>query len=114
MKISNKTNSFVTLGVTALFAFVVAGCGQPAEPATPEGGTAPTTTTEAPVESTPAAFTNEKGEIVCPVMGTVIENKDKAVGYQDHNGKRYYFCCGGCPDQFKDDPAKFEDGKAIN
>ncbi|MCC7102466.1 MAG: YHS domain-containing protein [Fimbriimonadaceae bacterium] len=47
-------------------------------------------------------------------MGTVIEDKDKAVGHQDHNGKRYYFCCGGCPDQFKDNPSKFEDGKAIN
>lgn len=114
MKISNKTNSFVTLGVTALFAFVVAGCGQPAEPASGDTDTKPTTTTEAPVESAPAAFTNEKGEIVCPVMGTVIEDKDKAVGHQDHNGKRYYFCCGMCPDKFKADPTKYEDGKAIN
>ena len=114
MKISNKTNSFVTLGVIALFAIVVAGCGQPAEPASREAGSARTTTTEAPVEATPAAFTNKKGEIVCPVMGTVIEDKDKAVGHQDHNGKRYYFCCGGCPDQFKDNPSKFEDGEAIN
>jgi len=114
MKFSNKTNSFVTLGVTALFAFIVAGCGQPAESATPEPSTSPTTSTEAPVESTTVAFTNNKGEIVCPVMGTTIEDKDKAVGHQDHNGKRYYFCCAGCPDQFKDDPAKFEDGKAIN
>lgn len=55
----------------------------------------------------PIAFTNDKGQIVCPVMGTVIESKDKAVGYQDYEGVRYYFCCDGCPEQFKKDPEKY-------
>ncbi|MBI1331621.1 MAG: YHS domain-containing protein [Armatimonadetes bacterium] len=63
--------------------------------------------------ATPAAFTNDKGDIVCPVTGDTIASPDKAVGHQDYNGKRYYFCCPGCPDQFKADPAKFEDGKAL-
>ncbi|MCB8932205.1 MAG: YHS domain-containing protein [Chthonomonadaceae bacterium] len=52
-------------------------------------------------------YTNDKGEIVCPVMGTVIKDKTKAVGYQDVDGKRYYFCCDGCPEDFKADPQKY-------
>lgn len=58
-----------------------------------------------------ADFTNEKGEIVCPVMGTVITDKSKAVGTYDYEGKRYYFCCGGCPEMFEADPAKYANGK---
>ena len=27
--------------------------------------------------------------------------------FADYKGNRYYFCCGGCPGQFKADPAKF-------
>lgn len=39
----------------------------------------------------------------CPVLGGQI-NKDV---YTDYQGKRIYFCCAGCPDQFKKDPAKY-------
>jgi YHS domain-containing protein len=31
---------------------------------------------------------------------------NKAV-HADHEGKRVYFCCGGCIDEFKKDPAKY-------
>jgi len=31
--------------------------------------------------------------------------KDKM--YSDYKGRRYYFCCAGCPDAFKKNPAKF-------
>jgi YHS domain-containing protein len=27
--------------------------------------------------------------------------------YQDYKGRRYYFCCAGCPEAFKKDPAKY-------
>ena len=27
--------------------------------------------------------------------------------YADYKGRRYFFCCGGCPAEFKKDPAKF-------
>ncbi len=39
----------------------------------------------------------------CPVMGGEI---DKSV-YADYEGKRVYFCCGGCIGTFKKDPAKY-------
>jgi YHS domain-containing protein len=39
----------------------------------------------------------------CPVLGNPI-NKDI---YVDYNGKRIYFCCAGCPQEFKKDPAKY-------
>ncbi|MGE0002291.1 MAG: YHS domain-containing protein [Fimbriimonadaceae bacterium] len=48
-----------------------------------------------------------EGNVVCAVMNSKIESPDKAVGYQDYEGKRYYFCCDGCPESFKKDPAKY-------
>ena len=27
--------------------------------------------------------------------------------YADYKGNRYFFCCGGCPEAFKKDPAKY-------
>jgi len=44
-----------------------------------------------------------KLQTTCPVMGGKI---DKNVSV-DHNGERIYFCCKGCPDQFKKEPAKY-------
>ena len=39
----------------------------------------------------------------CPVMGGKI-NKSL---YTDYQGKRIYFCCKGCPEEFKKDPEKY-------
>jgi YHS domain-containing protein len=39
----------------------------------------------------------------CPVMGGKI---DKNV-YTDYQGKRIYFCCSGCVDDFKKNPDKY-------
>ena len=39
----------------------------------------------------------------CPVMGGEI-NKEI---YADHDGKRVYFCCESCIDEFKKDPQKY-------
>lgn len=50
---------------------------------------------------TPA--TAGKAQTTCPVMGGAV---DKAI-FVDHNGKRVYFCCEGCPETFKQDPAKY-------
>jgi YHS domain-containing protein len=44
-----------------------------------------------------------KEQANCPVMGAAV-NKNI---YVDHNGKRVYFCCNGCPEAFKKDPDKF-------
>jgi YHS domain-containing protein len=64
-------------------------------------------TPPAKVEMKPVAFTNDKGELVCPVMKSVIASESSSVGFQDFEGKRYYFCCDGCPQVFKKDPAKW-------
>jgi len=50
---------------------------------------------------------------VCPVMGGKVQANTVTVEY---NGKHYGFCCGGCDDQFAENPEKFaanlsEDGK---
>lgn len=43
---------------------------------------------------------------VCPVMGTTITvTKDTLSA--EYKGKVYYFCCSGCPDEFKANPDKF-------
>lgn len=46
----------------------------------------------------------------CPVMvGSPVSKKTaEATGlYRDHEGERYYFCCGGCGPAFDSDPAKY-------
>ncbi|AQT69482.1 Cation efflux system protein CusB precursor [Anaerohalosphaera lusitana] len=44
-------------------------------------------------------------QIVCPVMGGKI-NKDIFVEYK---GKKVYFCCAGCPEEFQKNPEKYLD-----
>jgi YHS domain-containing protein len=44
-----------------------------------------------------------KPQTKCPVLGNPI-NKDI---YTDYQGKRIYFCCASCPQEFKKDPAKY-------
>ena len=39
----------------------------------------------------------------CPVMGGKIDEKF----FVDYQGKRIYFCCAGCIDEFKKDPEKY-------
>lgn len=85
-----------------------------------ENGTEETTTTDSATdvggdtlegEVIPAAFTNDDEQIVCPVMGTVLASADEAIDHEDFNDKRYYFCCEGCPEKFRDDPEHYKDGK---
>ncbi len=42
-------------------------------------------------------------QTLCPVMAGKI---DKNV-YTDYQGKRIYFCCSGCIDDFKKNPDKY-------
>jgi YHS domain-containing protein len=42
-------------------------------------------------------------QVNCPVMGGTI---DKSV-YTDYQGKRIYFCCSGCVEDFKKNPDKY-------
>ncbi|MCW5939075.1 MAG: YHS domain-containing protein [Fimbriimonadaceae bacterium] len=54
-----------------------------------------------------AIYKNDKGEVLCPVMNEVVASPEKADGYMDYEGKRYYFCCGMCPGKFKESPATY-------
>jgi YHS domain-containing protein len=42
-------------------------------------------------------------QTACPVMGGKV---DRSV-YTDYQGKRIYFCCSGCIDDFKKNPDKY-------
>ena len=42
-------------------------------------------------------------QTACPVMGGKV-NKDV---FDDHDGKRVYFCCKPCLEKFNADPAKY-------
>lgn len=52
-----------------------------------------------------AADATGKGatQTLCPLMNGPIDKKV----YTDYEGKRIYFCCAGCIDDFKKDPAKY-------
>ena len=80
------------------------GCAkdeQPTELPSPKDQVAPGDITT--THKTPQADATAKGQTICPVMGGKI-NKSLFV---DHEGHRVYFCCEGCIDPFKKDPAKY-------
>jgi hypothetical protein len=58
------------------------------------------------VLTTYAAEEKEKSKldgIKCPVSGKVVK-EDQSV---EHRSGKVYFCCGGCPDEFKGNKAKY-------
>lgn len=59
----------------------------------------------APADYTPLPAEYGK-KAFCPVMGDelTVNPKTQAVKYK---GKVYYFCCGGCPKKFKQNPEKY-------
>lgn len=84
------------------------GCSPaaPAEEGTTPPATGETSKTEGGATAEPVAFKKD-GKLWCPVMDQEVESVEKAVGYQDVDGVRYYFCCAGCPEPFKEDPNKY-------
>src|SRR5687767_12345073 len=56
-------------------------------------------------------------ELACAVMGDhklkLAEATEKKL-YKDYNGKRYYFCCAGCPPSFEKDPEKFAKSASVS
>jgi YHS domain-containing protein len=54
--------------------------------------------------------------IKCPVMsGNTVNIADatKNKMYTDYKGRRYFFCCGGCPATFKANPEKYAKSPSI-
>src|SRR2546425_1017377 len=41
-----------------------------------------------------------------PVCGMTVD-PSRAAATQDHAGKTYYFCCRGCQEKFRAEPAKY-------
>lgn len=49
-------------------------------------------------------------ELPCAVMPShkvKIADATKSNMFADYKGRRYFFCCGGCPAAFKASPAKY-------
>jgi len=49
-------------------------------------------------------------ELPCPVMTShkvKIADATKKKMFADHGGRRYFFCCAGCPPAFKANPKKY-------
>ena len=54
--------------------------------------------------------------IACAVMASNkvdIATATKKHMYADYKGKRYFFCCAGCPEAFKKNPASFAKSASI-
>ena len=58
---------------------------------------------EAVVAETATVVASATEQTLCPVMEAPI-NKDLFV---EHEGKKVYFCCGGCEKLFKENPEKY-------
>jgi YHS domain-containing protein len=54
--------------------------------------------------------------IACAVMASNKVDIAKATAkkmFADYKGRRYFFCCGGCPEEFAKAPAKFAKSASI-
>lgn len=74
-------------------------------------GLASAQTKPAPAKPAPKAPTS----IVCAVTKEKLDvaKATKDHMYADYKGRRYFFCCAGCPEQFKKDPAKYAKSPSI-
>ncbi len=57
-----------------------------------------------------------KTKIHCPVMKNSLVDIAKATKskmFSDYKGRRYFFCCAGCPSVFKANPEKFKNSESI-
>jgi Cu+-exporting ATPase len=78
------------------------------------GGTTPAAVSPAGEHAKPALKAPGEATIgdttTCPVSGDEFEVTAKSPKVE-HEGKTYYFCCGGCDKKFQADPAKYLTGK---
>lgn len=61
--------------------------------------------------ASPTQVQQTEGKVQCPVMKNwilVSEAADSA----EYNGKTYYFCCGGCKEQFLKNPDQYIEVKS--
>ncbi len=94
----------ILLAIILLGLLVVTSCGKTestkpvanTQPAVTANGVLPHTITDAEVGQ----------KAVCPVMGAEV-TVSKNTLCAEYKGKVYYFCCGGCPEKFKQNPDKY-------
>ena len=66
-----------------------------------------------------SAFASPKDKtptsLKCAVTGDKLNVADatKHHMYTDYKGRRYFFCCPGCPEEFKKNPAKYSKAPSI-
>jgi YHS domain-containing protein len=61
---------------------------------------------ESPTEYLPAVYRQvypQNVQVNCPVMGGPLDGKT----FIEYQGRQIGFCCDGCPEKFKADPAKY-------
>ena len=98
----NVISVVATVVVVAAFAACLQGCGKDKDVAQTDMNNETTKAVEAAKDVVAdAAVAGDQKK--CPIMGNPIS---KSL-YVDHEGKRVYFCCGGCPARFKADPEKY-------
>ena len=74
------------------------------------------TATSAFGQAKPKSAQKPTTQIACAVMaGSKVNIKDatKKKMFADYKGRRYFFCCDGCPQAFKKNPAKFAKAPSI-
>ncbi|MFM9873518.1 MAG: hypothetical protein ACKVQS_08665 [Fimbriimonadaceae bacterium] len=96
----------ISLFLVIIAGLLIAGCSSTTPEAKSDTTTKePTAVTKTdPTSSEPVAFRNGKGELVCPMMGSVIKDEASAVGHVDYEGVRYYLCCDMCIEPANKDP----------
>lgn len=63
------------------------------------------------------AQTKTPKELPCVVMPSHkvnIKDATKTKMFADYKGRRFFFCCAGCPGAFKADPAKYAKKKEMS
>lgn len=52
---------------------------------------------------------NAEAQFVCPIMGSLVDKKEAEEKglIREYKGEKYYFCCGGCPEKFDNDPENY-------
>jgi len=91
-----NSNKFrITTAVVLLTTLIIlVGCRKKTGPTSPPAKTA---------EQTAQTTATAGEQTICPVMGGKI-NKDIFVEYQ---GKKVYFCCADCKEEFQKDSQKY-------
>jgi hypothetical protein len=88
---------------SALVCLVLTGCKEADEPVTiNQPAELPVITVQNESGEELRVFTNPHGKVTCPLMN-VATAPEKAVGFVDIEGIRYYMCCDGCSNTAKKD-----------